>query len=108
MVNCKRNCPRGLIRAKNSCKCVQGIGKLNKGNLSEFGYNQVKNMSVMARRRALMRAVRGIARDKKIPMNEAFLKVYRKLNAVMVYTKKSSPQSSKIFKADRDWLRTKF
>ena len=108
MVVCKRKCPKGLIHAKNSCKCVQGIGKLNKGNLSEYGYNQVKNMGVMARRRALMRAVRGISKMKKIPMNEAFLKVYRKLNAVMIYTRKSSPVSSKIFKADRDWLRTKF
>lgn len=101
-------CPKGLIHAKNSCNCVQGIGKLDKGNLAAYGYKDIIALTPLARKRALMRAVRGIARTKKIPMREAFLKVYRKLNAVMVYTKKSSPLRSKRFKEDRDWIRTKF
>ena len=33
------------------------------------------------------------------------LSTFRKLNAVYVYTRKSSPTSSRIFKADRDYIR---
>jgi hypothetical protein len=36
------------------------------------------------------------------------LGVWRKLNAVQVYTRRLSPASSKVFKADMDWIRSKY
>jgi hypothetical protein len=34
--------------------------------------------------------------------------VFRKLNAVYVYNRKTNPSHSKIFKTDRDWVRLQF
>jgi hypothetical protein len=50
------------------------------------------------RRAALTRAVRAYGS----------LRVWRKLNAVQVYTRRLSPASSKVFKADMDWVRLHF
>lgn len=36
------------------------------------------------------------------------LSVFRKLNAVYVYTRNTSPSSSAIFKADRDWVKAQY
>ena len=36
------------------------------------------------------------------------LSVFRKLNAVYVYTRNASPSSSAIFKADRDWIKAEY
>jgi hypothetical protein len=36
------------------------------------------------------------------------LTVWRKLNAVYVYTRRTSPSNSRIFKEDMDWIRTTF
>jgi hypothetical protein len=36
------------------------------------------------------------------------LSVFRKLNAVYVYTRRTSPSSSRIFKADRNWIKTHY
>jgi len=75
-----------------------GIGPLRKGELSKFGYENVAKLSEKARHAALTKAV------------EAYgsLTVWRKLNAVAVYTRRISPASSQIFKADMDWIRIKF
>jgi hypothetical protein len=36
------------------------------------------------------------------------LSVWRKLNAIYVYTRRTSPASSRIFKVDRDWIKTHY
>jgi hypothetical protein len=36
------------------------------------------------------------------------LGVWRKLNAVYVYTRRTAPEASKTFKADRDWVRATY
>lgn len=72
----------------------RGIGKLRKGDLITLGYHASKTTT--ARRRALNKAVR-----KYGPLS-----TFRKLNAVMVYSKKSS--KSKTFKKDRNWIKKKF
>jgi hypothetical protein len=75
-----------------------GIGPLRKGELTKFGYENVVKLSETERHAALTKAV------------EAYgsLGVWRKLNAVAVYTRRTSPASSKVFKADMDWIRATF
>lgn len=75
-----------------------GIGPLRKGELTRFGYEHVLKLSEKDRHAALTKAV------------EAYgsLTVWRKLNAVAVYTRRISPASSQTFKADMNWIRIKF
>ena len=75
-----------------------GIGPLRAGDLSQFGYDHVADMSAARRHLALRRAVAAYSA----------LSVFRKLNAVYVYTRRTSPASSRIFKADRDWVKEQF
>ena len=75
-----------------------GIGPLRKGDLSRFGYSHVTNMTTDARRTALGVAVKAYGS----------LTLWRKLNALYVYTRNTSPASSAIFKADRDWIRAHY
>jgi hypothetical protein len=75
-----------------------GIGPLRQGNLKRFGYSDVRAMSTGRRHLALATAVR----------KYGALTVWRKLNAIYVYTRRSSPTSSAIFKADRDWIKATY
>lgn len=75
-----------------------GIGALRKGDLRRYGYTDVRHMSESRRHMALAAAVKVYGS----------LTVWRKLNAVYIYTKKTSPASSKVFKADRDWIKARF
>jgi hypothetical protein len=75
-----------------------GIGPLKKGELAKYGYTNVLNMTVSERHKALDKAV-----------NEfGSLSVFRKLNAVAIYLKRTSPSSSRIFKEDMNYIRKKF
>jgi hypothetical protein len=75
-----------------------GIGPLRKGDLDRFGYTNVTALSEGRRHLALASAVRVYGS----------LTVWRKLNAIYVYTRRTSPASSAIFKADRDWVNTHY
>lgn len=75
-----------------------GIGRLRIGDLSQFGYEHVTELSAARRHLALARAVAAYGP----------LSVFRKLNAVYVYTRRTSPESSRVFKADRDWIKTHY
>ena len=72
-----------------------GIGVLRKGDLKRFGYDSVTSMSDGRRHLALAVAVK----------EYGSLTVWRKLNAVYIYTRHTAPASSAIFKADRDWIK---
>jgi len=72
-----------------------GIGPLRKGELAAFGYVNVSTLSEAKRHLALNKAVRAYGA----------LSVFRKLNAVYVYTRYTAPVSSAIFKVDRDWVK---
>ena len=75
-----------------------GIGKLEKGDLSKFGYEHVVKMSASDRHTALTKAV-----------NEyTSLTVFRKLNALYVLTKNTSPAASILFHRDRNWVKRTF
>jgi hypothetical protein len=71
---------------------------LNKGELDKFGYSNVKLMTETQRHAALVKAMDAYGK----------LSVFRKLNAIYVLTRNTSPASSKIFKADRDWIKARF
>ena len=73
-----------------------GIGTLKKGLLAKFGYSDIVHKSDQVRHAALNKAVKAYGP----------LSVFRKLNAAYVYTKITSPASSKIFLTDRDWIRS--
>lgn len=71
----------------------KGIAPLRKGELTKHGYS-VKGSTVQ-RREALKKAVAEFGD----------LNVFRKLDAVAKLSVKLAPESSKIFKADRDWVK---
>ncbi len=70
----------------------KGIGPLKAGRLRAFGYASDKTEHA-----------RHIALNKAIEEYGATA-VYRMLNAVYVYTKRTSPSKSALYKADRDWV----
>lgn len=71
---------------------LPGIGPLKKGELEAVGYSRSK--SARSRHTALNAAIK----------KYGGLSTYRKLNAVAVYTKRTSPAASKTFKADRNYI----
>lgn len=75
-----------------------GIGPLRKGDLSQFGYERVTTLSVGNRRGALKKAVAAYGA----------LTTWRKLNAVYVYTRITSPASSRVFKEDMNWIKATY
>ena len=70
-----------------------GIGKLKKGDLTKHNYSL--KSSKLSRHRALNKAIK----------EYGALSVYRKLNALAVYTKNTSPLTSKTAKSDRNWIK---
>jgi hypothetical protein len=75
---------------------VKGIGKLRKGDLTQFGYKA--NDPPITRRAALRLAV----------AKYGALSVFRKLNAVAVYNKLKNPEATAAFTADRYWVRMEY
>jgi hypothetical protein len=71
-----------------------GIGKLKKGQL--MGYHAAEKP----------RTRHGHLR--KTVKKYGPLSTFRKLNALAVYTKNSSPTKSKTIKADRNWIKKTF
>ena len=84
--------------AKHPGSCRPGIGPLKSGELSRFGYDHVVSMTLYARKVALGKAEK----------EYGALTLFRKLNALYVYTKRSSPASSAIFLMDRNWVRSTY
>jgi hypothetical protein len=89
---------RGTTRRSKTMKRPGLIGPLKRDDLKKFGYANVANMSAAKRHAALAQAVKIYGQ----------LSVFRKLNAVYVLTRHTSPASSRIFKADRDWVKITF
>jgi hypothetical protein len=80
----------GKWRAKHMG--APGIGKLKEGGLASVGYSVTAKAST--RRKAVGRAVKKFGKASTI----------RKLNAVAVYTRRTSPTKSKAFKADMKYV----
>lgn len=94
----REQCIRDIGAPGKGLKGGPGIGPLRSGELAKFGYSHVVALPVVKRHAALTRAVKAYGS----------LGVWRKLNAVQVYTRRLSPASSKVFKADMDWVRLHF
>jgi len=84
-----------------------GIGQLKSGVLGKYGYSKVTTLTKRQRHVALNKAIRGMMYGKGMTMRQAVGDLIRRLNATYVYTRRTSPQSSGIFRRDRDWLREK-
>lgn len=90
---------KGLrLRPSRGTRKYPGIGPLRKGDLSKFGYSKVAAITITARHTALRKAIAAYGP----------LTTWRKLNAVYVYTRRTSPATSQIFKKDMDWIRSTF
>jgi hypothetical protein len=74
-------------------KGPQAIGPLRRGELMKHGYTYRKSSE--ERHSALRKAVKEFGA----------LGLYRKLNAVAKLSSRSEPQVSKVFKADRNWVK---
>ena len=74
------------------------IGPLRKGLLGRYGYGNVKDMTLRARKAALARAVKELGR----------LHVEKALIAAATYTKRTSPVSSRRFRANERWVSRSF
>lgn len=72
-----------------------GIGTLRKGDLTSLGYSS--SAPTKTRRRAVDRAIKKYGK----------LSTLRKLNAVAVYTRRTSPAKSRIFKSDVRYVQKK-
>ena len=73
-----------------------GIGKLQKGLMSSLGYNV--NAKATTRHTAVDKAVKKYGK----------LSTLRKLNAVAVYTRRTSPVKSRKFKSDVKYIQKKY
>lgn len=71
----------------------------NNVSLSVFGYKDVAKLSSKARHAALARSIKA---------GEPPLGLFRRLNALMIFHRYSNPRLSKIFMADRNWVRAKY
>jgi hypothetical protein len=98
VVPVRKKCPAGYDAAPSKADATQTCCKrqtlipLKRGTLSRFGYSAANTQP--QRRAALKRAME----------HHGWLRVFRKLNAVMVYAK-GNPRLHGVFKADRDWVR---
>lgn len=92
--------PSGLIRDVGApgkgLKGGPGIGKLQKGLMSTLGYNV--NAKGTTRHAAVDKAVKKYGK----------LSTLRKLNAVAVYTRRTSPVKSRKFKSDVKYVQKKY
>lgn len=68
----------------------------NDSKLANHGYHDVREKSELARHRALGKVIRA---------GEPPLGLFRRLNVLMILFKNTDPKLSKIFKADRDWVK---
>jgi hypothetical protein len=69
---------------------------LEKNDLKPYGYENVRNKSVIQRHRALSRALNDLDS----------LSLSRKLNALAVVNKNRNPSLSRAFKYDSEWVKT--
>ena len=76
----------------------KGIGPIKKGELGQFGYHHLEQLSKSKRQTSLRKAVRKLGAQK----------IVRKLGAIRTYLKNTSPQVSNIFYEDQKWVRKTF
>nr|QBK88212.1 MAG: hypothetical protein LCMAC202_05740 [Marseillevirus LCMAC202] len=110
-------CPPGKIRRKAYTRkdgtyvkstCVPDVGQPGKtparkkvlpvpvkGNLSKYGYFDVKNTTPKVRRAALLKAVKAAG----------YATIVRRVNLIANYNKLSKPEVHEIMRSDMDWMK---
>ena len=94
-------------------ECIKNLGKPGKGPklidinpadhiLSDHGYNNVKDLSVKERKDALMKVIRAVTKD--YGRRQALIYVIKALTARSTLLRTGSPESSKVFKEDQEWV----
>ena len=73
----------------------KGIGPIKKGELGQFGYHHLDELSESERHVSLKKALKKMGAPK----------IVRKLGAIRTYLKNTSPTTSKIFYEDQKWVR---
>ena len=97
----KRSLVKGVcITKKGNPKRIttKGIGPLRKGELTQFGYTKIMNLSLKERHEAIEKAIKQLGS----------LSVWKKINALYVYTKNTNPILSAKYNEDRNWIRINF
>jgi len=129
---CPVNCPKGEILREGYLRnaytkedgthvnatlvapeCIKNRGAPGKGPqlikiddvdhiLSDHGYSGVKDKSIKERRALLMKVIRAVAKD--YGKRQAMIYVIKALTARATLTKTGSPESSKAFTEDHEWV----
>lgn len=98
----KRSAMKKSVGKKRSVKKSVGkkrspfridTSKLDKCSLSKYGYST--KVKLVERREALKKAVKAYGHEK----------VWKKLNLVGILNKNRSPSTSRVFVADKNWLK---
>lgn len=76
----------------------KGIGKLKSGELGKHGYYSIKTLNKKKRHTALNSAISEYGASM----------ILKKLNALRVYQKNTSPKISSLFYQDMRWIRKKY
>lgn len=82
-------------RGLSNRKTVKKIGPLRKGNLKQYGYQQILDLSLTKRHEALKQAV-----DKY-----GSLSVWKKVNVLYIFFKNTNPELSELYNQDRTWIK---
>lgn len=130
--DCAKKCPKGQILREGyereaytkedgtfveatlvPPECIKNQGKPGKGPkliqlsdvdhiLSDHGYKDVKSMNEKKRHEVLMKVIRAVTRD--YGKRQAMIYVIKALTARATLTKTGSPNSSKAFTEDHEWV----
>lgn len=99
----KRSIVKGTIVSEGCTKNRGGLGRsgplfhLEEDVLKKFGYEKVKQMTELQRHRSLKRALKGGIKP---------LPLFRRINALYVLNKNQDPALAKLFRKDRDYVKT--
>jgi len=98
---------RGSTKYWTKPTCIKDIGRAGKGKqlfvlekdvLSKYGYQNIRQMKLSSRRRALSRAIKYIKP----------LSVLRRINALYVLNKNQNPKLAQTLRNDFKWLQNKY
>jgi len=95
---------RSLV--KGSCITKKGkpqiilrkIGPLRKGDLSQFGYVKIMDLTKEERHTALRKAI----------AKYGTLSIWKKINVLYVYNKNTNPELSSLYNEDRNWIKDNY
>ena len=96
--------------------CIEDVGKPGKtpkalritvseeGDLGKYGYDNITTIGLEKRRTALEKAIKGIAKEKKLSIHDAAVKVMRRLNLLSTLNKNTNKTLSHLLEMDRNWV----